>query len=430
MSPTAAEIAAAQARAGGNVSVTTGKQKTTTKTAASQAQIEADASSKDAPGVITTGTLGISGLPLGFDVMTGRTQTKYVGSQLSTGVPVTSKVRYKVTDPYTEIANLNNTERANLLIALGIIPGLYSNGQAPTRDWVNNMAKSNVITFRPADYTALGKMMGEADKAGGETYQDTIFRFVQNPTLAAQTFGKITPSSKVKVIPVSNPDSLISDMTSKYLDLFNIEPDKKIATAYAAEINKAQRTAGAKGYAFSAQEQEGIFLKYVEQTANQRYKAAKATPDTKDDIALEQGSLGSVVRQIRAAHADNGIPTSDRMIYTEALKGIRSQQALQNTLETIQIQAATQFPAWKDDILKGVTVSKLLAPYSQSYEKIYGKVPVPTDLYDVAAGSTAIPVLAWENAQWKNPKIKETQFYKDTVNNDLRAMANAFGVNV
>ena len=433
MTPTPEQIAAAHARAGGNASVTTGKQKKTTKTAASQAQIEADASSKDAPGTVASGALGISGLPLGFEVMTGRTTTQppqIVGQQPVAGVPVTSKVTYTVTAPYTEIASLNNAEKANLLLALGMVSGLYTKGQAPTRDYIDRMAKSNAVTFRPDDYTALGKMMGEADRTGGETYQDTIFRFIQSPSLASQTFGKITPSSTAKVIPVTSPDALVSDMTTKYLDLFNAAPDKKMANAYAAEINKAQRAAGAKGYALSSQEQEDIFLKYVEQTATQRYKAAKATPDTKDDIALEQGALGSVVRQIRAAHADNGIPTSDRMIYSEALKGVRSQQALQNALDTIQIQAATQFPAWKDDILKGVTVSKLLAPYSQSYEKIYGKAPVPTDLYDVAAGQTAIPVLAWEKAQWKNPKIKETQFYKDTVNNDLRAMANAFGVNV
>ena len=407
------------------------KSKTNTKTAASQAKIEADASSKDAPTATSSGKLGISGLPLGFEVMTGRTTTRppdIVGQLPVQGVPVTSKVTYKVTDPYTEPANLNNTERANLLVALGSIPGLYAKGQAPTRDWVNNMAKNNVVTFRPADYTALGKMMAEADKAGGETYQDAIFRFIQNPKLATQTFGKITPTAKT--IPVTNPDALISDMTTKYLDLFNSAPDKKTAAAYAAEVNKAQRAAGAKGYSLSAQEQEDIFIKYVEQTAKQRYAKVKATPDTKDDIALEQGSLGIVIRQIRAAHADNGVPTSDKAVYSEALKGIRSEQALQNTLETIKIQAATQFPAWKEDIMKGVSVSKLIAPYSQSYEKIYGKAPDPTDLYDVASGQTAIPVLAWEKAQWKNPKIKETQFYKDTVKNDLRAMANAFGVNV
>lgn len=397
------------------------------KTAASQAEIEKNAADKPPTNTAGSGT-SISGIPLGTSVMTGKTvqqPPQFAGGQPVPNAPVFSKVIYTTDSPYLIPATMSNQEKANLLVTLGIIPGLYAKGQAPTPDFVKKMG--NAVTLRPADYAALGSMMKIADQSG-ETYSQTIMRFATNPALATQAFGKVT--STAKTIPVTNPDSLIADMTTKYMDLFNAAPDKKLATAYAAEINKAQKAAGAKGFTLSAQEQEDIFLKYVEQTATQRYAKAKATPDTADDIALEQGSLGIVVRQIRAAHADNGIPASDKMIYSEALKGIRSQQALQNTLQTIQIQAATQFPAWKEDIMKGVSVSKLITPYAQSYEKIYGKTPSPTDLYDVAAGTTAIPVLEWEKAQWKNPKIKDTQFYKDTIKNDVRAMANAFGVNV
>jgi hypothetical protein len=160
-----------------------------------------------------------------------------------------------------------------------------------------------------------------------------------------------------------------------------------------------------------------------------RFTAAKLTPDTKDDMALEQGALGAVVRQLRQAHADNGIPTSDKIIYSEALKGIRSQQALQTTLDDLQIQASTQFPAWKEQILKGTSVKTLLTPYLSSYEKLYGKTPKVTDLYEVASGTAAVPVTEWEKAQWKKPEFKQTEYYKTVVNNDLRSMAQAFGVN-
>jgi len=360
--------------------------------------------------------------------MTGQTTSRppqIVGQLPVTGVPVYNKVTYTTDSPYTVPATMTNQQKANLLVALGSIPNLYANGQAPTADWVKNMGAA--VTLRPADYSALGTMMKQADQVG-ETYSQTISRFLQNPNLANQTFGKITGTAKT--IAVTNPDALISDMTTKYLDLFNVMPDKKTASAYAAEINKAEKAAGAKGFAFSLQEKEDIFLKYVQADATKRYNAAKTTPDTADDMALEQGSLGAVVRQIRASHADNGIPASDKMIYSEAVKGIRSDQALQNTLDNIQVQAATQFPAWKEQILKGTKVSTLMSPYAQSYEKIYGKAPVPTDLYDVAAGQTAIPVLDWEKAQWKKPGIKDTQFYKDTVKSDLRYMAQSFGVNL
>ena len=395
------------------------------KTAASQAKLEKE-SAADVPTNTTGSKTSISGIPLGTQVRTGKEETKYVGSQLETGVPVTNAVIYTTDSPYLIPATMSNAEKANLLAALGQIPNLYPKGQAPTTDFIKKMGQA--VTLRPQDYTALGTMMKQADQVG-ETYSQTIMRFVSNPSLAEQAFGRVTGGGP-KPIPVTNPEALIADMTSKYLDLFNVAPDKKTAAAFASEVNKAQKAAGAKGFALSQQQQEDIFLKYVQDDAKKRYAAAKLTPGTADDMALEQGALGAVVRRIRQAHADNGIPTSDRLVYSEALKGIRSEQALQTTLDNIQIQATTQFPAWKEDILKGVSVKTLLTPYVASYEKIYGKTPATTDLYDVASGQTAMPVLAWEKAQWKNPKIKETQFYKDTVNNDLRALADAFGVNV
>jgi hypothetical protein len=397
--------------------------KAASKTAAEQAKIEADAAAK-VPAGGGSGT-SISGIPLGTQVFTGYSEELGVPYQPGFTKPVYSKVIYTTESPYTVPATMTNQQKANLLNALGAIPNLYPKGQAPTADFIKKMG--NAVTLRPLDYTALGSMMKVADQVG-ETYSQSITRFLQNPALAQQAFGKVTEA--VKVIPTTNPDSLVSDMTSKYLDLFNIAPDKKTALAYAAEINKAEKTAGAKGFAFSAQEKEGIFLKYVQADATKRFNAAKLTPDTADDLALEQGALGAVVRQIRAAHDNNGIPTSDRSVYAEALKGIRSQQALQTTLDNIAIQATTQFPAFKEAILKGTSVKTLLSPYVSSYEKFYGKTPKVTDLYDVAAGQTAIPVTQWEKSQWAKPDFKNTDYYKQTVNSDLRAMAQAFGVNV
>lgn len=402
------------------------KKKTASKTAASQAEIEKNAANKvptNTPGSSTS----ISGIPLGTSVMTGRTTAQppqFAGGQPVPNAPVFSKAIYTTDSPYLIPATMSNQEKANLLVALGSIPQLYAKGQAPTADFVKKMG--NAVTLRPADYAALGTMMKQADQVG-ETYSQTIMRFVSNPSLATQAFGKVTTTGKV--IPITSPDSLIADMTNKYLDLFNVTPDKKTATAYAAEINKAQKAAGAKGFTLSQQEQENIFLKYVQNDAMKRFTAAKLTPDTKDDMALEQGALGEVVRRIRQAHADNGIPTSDKIIYGEALKGIRSEQALQTTLSNIQTQASTQFPAWKDEILKGTSVKTLLTPYVSSYEKLYGKTPKVTDLYEVASGTAAIPVTEWEKAQWKKSEFKQTEYYKTVVNNDLRAMASAFGVN-
>jgi hypothetical protein len=362
----------------------------------------------------------LSGLPLGMEIKTGKISTQYVGRDLIQGAPVYNKVQYTQDSPYQIVATKNNQEKANLLLALAAIPGLYSKGQAPTTDFIRQ--QGNAISFRPEDYKALTNVMIHADSTG-QTYDKSLITFVQNPGLAQQYFGSVSGAGG-RAIALSRPEELKAELAAKFMDLFDIAPDDKIAKAYIKDVNKAELAA--KG-GITQQEKENIFLKYVEQTANQRYKAAALTPGEEDDIALEAGSLGTVIKQIRSAYANNGIATSEKKIYSDALKGIRSQQALANTLNMISVQAITQFPAFKQQILDGATVKDLLDPYVPSFQKIYGRLPKPSDLYEVAAGTNAIPVAEWELLQWKKPEIKQTNFYKDTINSDIRSMAEAFG---
>jgi len=370
----------------------------------------------------TSSKTSLSGLPIGMEVKTGKIATQYVGRDLVQGAPVYNKVQYTQDSPYQVVATKNNQEKANLLLSLAAIPGLYAKGQAPTPDFIRQ--QGNAISFRVEDYKALTNIMIHADKVG-QTYDTSLITFVQNPGLAQQYFGSVSGTGKT--ISLSRPSELKAELSAKFMDLFDISPDDKTAQAYIKDINKAEMRA--KG-GISAQEKEDIFLKYVEKTANERYKMAVATPGQEDNIALEAGSLGTVIKQIRNAYANNGLATSERKIYADALKGIRSQQALANTLNTISVQAITQFPAFKQQILDGSTVKDLLDPYVPSYQKIYGKLPKPSDLYEVAAGASAIPVGEWEMMQWKKPEIKQTDFYKNTINADIRNMATAFGVNV
>lgn len=367
----------------------------------------------------TASKTSLSGLPLGMEVKTGKIATQYVGRDLVQGAAVFNKVQYTQDSPYQAVATKNNQEKANLLLALASIPGLYAKGQAPTPDFIRQ--QGNAVSFRPEDYKALTNIMIHADKVG-QTYDTSLITFVQNPGLAQQYFGSV--SGKGKTISLSRPAELKSELTAKFMDLFDITPDDKTAQAYIKDVNKAEMRA--KG-GITAQEKEDIFLKYVEKTANERYKLAAITPGQEDNIALEAGSLGTVIKQIRNAYANNGIATSEKKIYADALKGIRSQQALANTLNTISVQAITQFPAFKQQILDGSTVKDLLDPYVPSFQKIYGRAPKPSDLYEVAAGESAIPVAKWEEMQWSKPEIKQTAFYKNTINSDIRGMAEAFG---
>jgi hypothetical protein len=90
------------------------------------------------------------------------------------------------------------------------------------------------------------------------------------------------------------------------------------------------------------------------------------------------------------------------------------------------MQAAAQMPALKDQILKGFKAKDLLSPYVKSYEKIYGKTPTVADLAEVASGQTLVPVSTWEQSQWAKDSIKQTAYYKDTINNDLKTVLSAF----
>lgn len=404
---------AAQSKAS-NKKKSTNKKTTTTP--------KEDVSNNPPVNTSTTGSkTSLSGIPVGTAIKTGATTPQYqTGSGVSQRA-VFNTIRYTTDSPYIAVATLSNADKANLLIQLAAVPGLYGKGQAPTESFIR--AQGNTVSFRSEDYTALGKIMAHADTTGAADYKESLITFVQNPGLANQFFGKVSASGTA----VSSKFDLMSEFNAKTMDLFDTPVDKKIVDAYVRDVNKAELRAGG---GIGAQQKEDIFLKYVEQTAMQRYAQAIKTPDKADDIALEKGSLGSVIKKIRNAYTDNGIAVSDKQIYGQALKGIRSEQALQNALNNISTQAITQFPAFKEQILAGNSVKDLLGPYIEKYQTIYGKAPKVADLTDVASGTTPIPVDAWEKMQWKKPEIKETKFYKDTIKGDLRTMATAFGVNV
>lgn len=365
----------------------------------------------------------LSGIPLGTEVTIGlESKTSRIPGvkgieDYTMETPVTAKVQYTTDSPYTVFAAANNSQRANLLLQMASIPGLYGKGEAPTLAYIQAMGTG--VSFRKEDYTALSKLMIHADTTG-QDYQTSLAGFYKNPGLASQYFGKTTGSDGVTASPAVE---LEAEFNNRFLDLFDMPSDKKLSAKYAKEVANAQIKAGTVNI---GQVKEDIFLKYVEQTAQARFKAVKATADTADDVQIETGALGSYLRNIRNAYAENGIPTSEKQVYADALKSIRSKQAYDNIIEKINMQAAAQMPALKDQILKGFKAKDLLSPYVKSYEKIYGKTPTVADLAEVAAGQTLVPVSAWEQSQWAKDSITKTEYYKETINNDLKTVLNAF----
>ena len=373
-------------------------------------------------------TNSLTGLPIGTQVQVAPPTTAYTGRQLETTKPVFAKIQYTKDAPYKVVATMDNQAKANLLAALGSIPNLYPTGQSPTTDFITKQGAA--LSFRQVDYDALTKIMIHADLSG-QDYVKSVTDFTNNPAMANQYFGKVTTAPKK--IALTPADALVADIDQRFQDLFETPVDKKIASAYAKEYNKAELAAGGAG--LTQTQRDNIFQKYVEQTALTRYKNVKSTTDTEDDSQLEQGALGQVIRQLRGAYADNGMAASEKQIYQDAIAGIRSSTALKNKMESIQLHASTQFPALKDWVAKGNSVKQYLdgGGYIDSYSKIYGvpKDQVTIDKFkDAFTGAIPMTSKEWEATQWKNPLIKQTQYYQDTKKNDLRAMADAFGINV
>jgi hypothetical protein len=211
------------------------------------------------------------------------------------------------------------------------------------------------------------------------------------------------------------------------MDVFNAGADKKVAAAYAKEVQQLE----AKQGSISAQQREDIRLKYIQTAAATRYKTVMATPDTKDDALLQEGALGMVVNQIRGAYSNNGIPVNDAEIYKKAIQGVRSQQALANILNVTRQQAKALYPGFRDLIDQGAEVADLVSPYATVYSQIYGK-PIaqlkPADFYEVAAGDKPISPAEYKKMLYAKPEFKDTETYKNAKQGALTAIVRAFGI--
>jgi len=369
----------------------------------------------------TTGIkAGLDGRPIGSQIYVGQTPGRYVGGQLEAPVVITKQTQYTDISAMDAFAGLSNQDKANLLAKLAQIPGIYKDGTQPTIQSL--IAMGNAIAPRKVDIDALTKVMRYSDTVG-EDYQLSVEKFYTNKTLAAQFFS--VPGKGPSITPSA---ALVSELNTQFMDIFNAGADKKIAAAYAKEV---QQLEAKQNGSISAQQREDIRLKYIQNAAATRYKTAMSTPDTKDDALLQEGALGMVVNQIRSAYANNGIPANDAEIYKKAIQGVRSEQALANILNITKQQAKSLYPAFKDLIDQGAEVSDLISPYANVYSKIYGK-PVSqlkaSDFYEVAAGDRALSPDEYKKMLYAKPEFKDTETYKNTKQGALSAIVRAFGI--
>ena len=306
-------------------------------------------------------------------------------------------------------AVLEPTDRAALLLNLGRIPNLYSPGTAPTPDFISKMLKDGYVVPRMEDFAAYEKIIAHAEWAG-DTPDNSIIKFANNPRLAEQFFGKVSSVPKA----VTSPAALQAELNSKFLDIFETKADSKLAKEYAREINNLESTKAGAG----TQQKEGILLKYIQKKANE----LGALPGTAD-----KGSLGRVVRTIRNAYDDNGIPTNEKDIYSKAIQSLRSKEAAQNIIDGIMMQASTVMPAFKEGYTRGESARQQLSPWINTRAQILGISPdqiKTSDMYEVGSGPVAIPIPEYKKLVYKSEEYRKSDSFKTRSLNDKQALIN------
>lgn len=291
--------------------------------------------------------------------------------------------------------------------------GAYPKGYSPT-----------LGIYTPTDVNALNSIgyIGEQLK---EPNIDKVFAKIQsdkNLLNLVQTGGKVSTATKA----VTSAAEAASVLTEQFLNAFNVKPSAAEIKAYTAALNLKEKSSKT---GLSSQERQDILLNVMNQKAVAVSKQAMAGNTT----AVDEGAFGRTVRALRNAYYSNGVPTTEANLYKQATAAMRGQEAYNNVLSTIQINAKAMLPALGQYIDQGKNARDILNSHIQTYANIFNMNPDNVDLNDIAfvandpnklMSTTDMVKQLWNT----NPKIKETQYYKDIVTNDARNLMNMIGI--
>jgi len=367
-----------------------------------------DALNANAPAGVSTDNKGLLGLPIGTPIRAGTSGFPGVPYRLDYTGPTYTTASANKGDAEKFLANQSATEKAALLLRLGQVPNLYPSGQAPTTAYVQSMG--NRVIWRPADATALESILGVQDQLGDATPNVTLSNLISNPGLASRYFGRVTTQAKA----VTSLAAIEAELNATFLDLFETKVDPKLVKSYAKEVN----TLEASPAGITPQQKEDILLRYVQKKANE----VSVIPG-----AIDKGSLGRVVRSIRSAYADNGIPTNDKDIYNKAVQSLRSPDAYKNVLDNIMMQASLVMPAFKEGFGRGENARAQLSPWINTRAEILGISAdqiKTSDMYEVGSGPVPISVPEYKKLVYKSEEYRKSDRFKIRSLNDKQALIN------
>jgi hypothetical protein len=296
-----------------------------------------------------------------------------------------------------------------------LLAGLYPKGFTPPAD--------GMVT--PEDFTAIQKLVAVGEQKGiGDV--NKVLDLAKKDSKVANYLktGGYTPTGPV----VTDTREAASNLNDFFLNMFNEKPSKEEVKAYQSALNAREKTV--KG-GMTAQERSDIILS----VANKRLSTLTSGALTGDVTAtgkLDEGQLGKRVREIRAQYNDNGIPVSDRTVYSLAGKSFRSPEAWDTIQSDINYNASLQWGKLAEGLKPGQTVRTRLQPYITLRSQIRG---VPEDQIKTQEMTDVMnPDGTFKNPndykaiQYKSDDYLASDTFKSTVLNDTKAALRNFGV--
>lgn len=297
--------------------------------------------------------------------------------------------------------------------------GLYSKGYTPTFGIVS-----------PAEDTkALTKLAIVGEQKGLSDFTDVIALANKDASIRnLLTTGGYT--TEPKVIVTTSMAEAAANLTANWLDMFNEKPSKAEIASYTKSINALEKNQ--KGNV-GTQQREDVLVNLAAVKANSLVTASK-TGDIKAVDALDAGTLGKTIRTIKNAYEDNGVPYDVNRVYAQAVKAMRSPQALDTVITGIQINAGTQWTPWAPLIKDGHLVKDLVNPYITIKSSIRG-IPASgiktADMTDVIKPDGTLKTYAeYKSEQYKTPEFLNGAVHKANILSDTRTMLTDLGVGV
>jgi hypothetical protein len=258
--------------------------------------------------------------------------------------------------------------------------------------------------------------------------------------LGTYTTAADTADDKPKAV-VSSKGEIQAEITDSFGLIFGDAVPKDIASAYYEELTALQKSRTTKTKivngvevsteGISAIERQDILNKYINQYANTKILNA-ATGDAGAIASLNKGSFGSTLTTLRNAYSNNGLPINDKSLSQQAAEIALDKNKLDSTINLINLQAQTYFPALSEKIGQGYTVKQLLSPYIQTRANILEEDPDAIDLKSltkVAQNPKGLMGLYdYEISLRSDPKWRYTKNAQDNMSKLSRGIAEMFGL--